>query len=83
VKQTGLNLTPSDTPIQPILLGEESAALQASEILEQEGIWVSAIRPPTVPKGSSRLRITLSADHNRDHLDQLLRALLKVKEVLG
>ena len=53
------------TPIQPLILGEASVALAASERLRADGFWVSAIRPPTVPRGTARLRITLSAAHTR------------------
>lgn len=78
----GLSLMPSTTPIQPILLGDERSAVKASQILEDEGIWVSAIRPPTVPSGSARLRITLCSEHSQQHLDKLIRALSQVKEQL-
>lgn len=79
---TGLELMPSETPIQPILLGDEATALQASQILENESIWVSAIRPPTVPKNTARLRITISAKHKEEHIDRLLDALIKVKKFI-
>ena len=82
IHEIGLDLMPSDTPIQPILIGDEAIALEASRVLEEQGIWVSAIRPPTVPKGSARLRITLSANHSKAHLDSLLNALSDVKAQL-
>jgi len=75
VVQTGLPLMDSQTPIQPIVLGSETAALQASQFLKDNGIWVTAIRPPTVPVGSSRLRITLSAAHSADDIDRLVAIL--------
>ncbi|HBI07145.1 MAG TPA: 8-amino-7-oxononanoate synthase, partial [Erwinia persicina] len=53
----------------------EQAALRLSQQLRERGCWVNAIRPPTVPPGTSRLRITLSAAHSRDDIDQLLEAL--------
>jgi len=71
----GIRLMPSPTPIQPIVLGSESAALEASDALLAAGLWVPAIRPPTVPAGSSRLRITFSAAHAREDVDRLLDAL--------
>jgi 8-amino-7-oxononanoate synthase len=71
----GLRLLPSTTPIQPVLLGSESAALDASAALFEAGIWVPAIRPPTVPAGSSRLRVTLSAAHTEADVERLLSAL--------
>ncbi len=74
----GLRLLDSDTPIQPILIGEERAAVAASEALLDAGLWIAAIRPPAVPKGSSRLRITLSAAHSDAELDRLLEALSRL-----
>jgi len=69
------NLMPSQTPIQPVLLGSDKQALKAAERLREQGFFVPAIRPPTVPEGQSRLRITLSALHTKKHIDQLLEAL--------
>ena len=68
----GLRLASSISPIQPLLLGTESAALDASAALRDSGIFVPAIRPPTVPAGTSRLRITFSAAHTDSDLDRLL-----------
>ena len=79
VKQMGLPLMDSPTPIQPILAGTSEQALVWSGRLEQQGILVSAIRPPTVPEGGARLRITLSAAHSDGHLDRLLEALAGLK----
>lgn len=74
----GLDLMESSSPIQPILIGSAASALTASEILKQDHIWVTAIRPPTVPKGSSRLRITLCSEHRFEHIDRLLHSLSKI-----
>ena len=74
----GLELMSSQTPIQPLVLGDEKNALAASQILENMGIWVSAIRPPTVPADTARLRITLTAEHKREHIDQLLEGLQQI-----
>jgi 8-amino-7-oxononanoate synthase len=63
------------TPIQPLILGAEQRALALSSYLFQRGYWVSAIRPPTVPKGTARLRITLSAAHTDSQIDGLLETL--------
>jgi 8-amino-7-oxononanoate synthase len=70
-----LDLSPSETPIQPLVLGEEARALALSRFLYERGYWVAAIRPPTVPHGTSRLRITLSAAHRPEQIDGLLAAL--------
>ena len=71
----GLALMPSDTPIQPLRVGRDADALAMAAALEARGYWVAAIRPPTVPEGSARLRITLSAAHDVDQIDGLLDAL--------
>jgi 8-amino-7-oxononanoate synthase len=71
-------LLPSTTAIQPLLLGANAAALGVSEKLWQRGLWVPAIRPPTVPRGTARLRITLSAAHSDLDLERLLAALAEV-----
>lgn len=68
-------LMPSQTAIQPLLIGDNQQALQLSEGLRQRGIWVAAIRPPTVPEGTARLRITLSAAHSAEDVEQLIKAL--------
>jgi len=75
----GLKLIPSSSPIQVILLGESKVALKWSELLKKQGFWVVAIRPPTVTKNSSRLRITLSAAHSLEQVYKLLEALKRVK----
>ncbi len=74
-QQLGLPLMDSITPIQPLLAGSAEQALAWSQRLEAQGILVSAIRPQTVPEGSARLRITLSAIHRDEHIDRLLEAL--------
>jgi 8-amino-7-oxononanoate synthase len=71
----GLTLLPSRTPIQPVILGTAEAAARASEALLEDGLWVAAIRPPTVPDGTARLRISLSAAHEDEHIDRLLAGL--------
>lgn len=73
--QLGLAVTPSHTAIQPLLVGSAEATLAASRALEAAGFLVVAIRPPTVPHGAARLRITLSAAHSPDQIDALLDAL--------
>lgn len=77
--ELGLPLMDSATPIQPLLLGDADAALAASRALEAQGLLVTAIRPPTVPAGQARLRITLSAAHEEPHVDRLLAALERIR----
>lgn len=74
-EQLGLPLAASPTPIQPLILGDSAAALAASQALRARGMLVPAIRPPTVPPGAARLRITLSAAHEAADVDRLLEAL--------
>lgn len=76
-EQQGLQLMDSATAIQPIILGDSETALLASERLLAQGFWVSAIRPPTVPAGTARLRITFSSLHTEQQVDALLEALPK------
>ena len=66
---------PSITPIQPMVLGSNAQVLKASAELNEQGIWISAIRAPTVPLNTARLRITLSAAHTSQDVDQLVKAL--------
>jgi 8-amino-7-oxononanoate synthase len=73
--QLGLPVMPSSTAIQPLLIGSPEGALSASRTLEAAGFLVVAIRPPTVPQGAARLRITLSAVHTADQIDALLEVL--------
>jgi 8-amino-7-oxononanoate synthase len=68
-------LMDSTTPIQPVIIGANQETLAVSEALRQRGIWVPAIRPPTVPKGEARLRISLSAAHGMEDVEQLVAAL--------
>ncbi len=74
--QRGWTLPESDTPIQPLIVGDNQAALQLAARLDAQGIRVPAIRPPTVPVGTARLRITLCASHSAEQVDSLLQALL-------
>jgi len=77
--QIGLELMPSPSPIQPILLGDSRKATAFSEALLAAGILVGAIRPPTVPQGSARLRVTFSAAHEDAQVDRLLNELNRLK----
>jgi 8-amino-7-oxononanoate synthase len=71
----GLQLMDSFTPIQPILIGDSGRALRLSQLLRERGLMVTAIRPPTVPAGGARLRVTLSAAHSEAQVQLLLSAL--------
>ena len=73
--QLGLPISASATAIQPLVLGSSEAAVRAAHALEAAGFLVVAIRPPTVPQGAARLRITLSAAHSEMQIDGLLGAL--------
>lgn len=79
----GLTLMDSATPIQPILIGDSARALRLSALLRARGLLVTAIRPPTVPAGSARLRVTLSAVHSEAQLELLLHALAECWPLLG
>jgi 8-amino-7-oxononanoate synthase len=74
----GLELAESCTPIQPLIAGDVEIALAWSRMLESDGILVTAIRPPTVPEGSARLRITFSAEHREADVDRLLDGLSRL-----
>jgi 8-amino-7-oxononanoate synthase len=69
----------SMTPIQPLVLGSNAAALLASKQLDEAGYWIPAIRPPTVPEGSARLRITFSANHSTQAVRELIAELQKIE----
>jgi 8-amino-7-oxononanoate synthase len=79
----GLELMDSATPIQPILIGDSGRAMQLSQMLRERGLLVTAIRPPTVPAGSARLRVTLSAAHSLEQLELLLEALAECWPLLA
>lgn len=74
--QNGLDVMPSDSAIQPVLIGEPQRAMAMSEAVRSRGIWVTAMRHPTVPKGTDRIRITLSALHQKKDIDVLCDALM-------
>ena len=79
----GLELMDSATPIQPILIGDSGRAMQLSQMLRERGLLVTAIRPPTVPAGSARLRVTLSVAHSLEQLELLLEALAECWPLLA
>ena len=75
VSALGYSLMPSETPIQPVVIGSSFETMALAEFLKNKGILVGAIRPPTVPDKTARLRITLSAAHSFAQIDRLLEAL--------
>jgi 8-amino-7-oxononanoate synthase len=77
-QQLNLPLMPSDSAIQPLMINDSQQAVNISNYLFEQGFLVSAIRPPTVPKGSARLRVTLSALHEEQHIDRLLDVFAKI-----
>jgi len=79
-QRAGLELMDSQTPIQPVICGDDDTALAMAAGLEQSGYWVAAIRPPTVPEGRARLRVTLSALHGVADVDGLVDAMSKARE---
>jgi 8-amino-7-oxononanoate synthase len=79
-EQIGLRLFSSNTAIQPLLIGAADEAMRWSNALAERGFWISAIRPPTVPANSSRMRITLSAAHSEKQIERLLDALAHVQK---
>ena len=78
LSQMGIRVPVGDSPIIPIVLGSESAAIAAADALKSKGLWVQPIRPPTVPRGTSRLRLTLSCEHRDEDVTRLLAALRDV-----
>lgn len=82
-RRNGLELMPSDTPIQPLLCGDEATVMALGAALEQSGFLVGAIRPPTVPEGRARLRITLSALHTVEQVKALVDATARARDLLS
>jgi len=79
----GFTLLPSDTPIQPLLCGSDAHAVAMAAALEAQGFWAAAIRPPSVPEGGARLRITLSALHTQADVDALVEALAWARDAIA
>ena len=81
VKQTHLDMLDSVTAIQSLILNDNNKALSFSQALKSHGLLALAIRPPTVPKNTSRLRITLSSEHTHEHIDKLISTLLDIEKL--
>jgi glycine C-acetyltransferase len=79
----GFQPLPGDTPIIPVILGETAKAIQMSEMLLAEGVFVTGFGYPVVPQGHARVRCQISAAHTRDDLDQAIRAFETVGRKLG
>jgi glycine C-acetyltransferase/8-amino-7-oxononanoate synthase len=79
----GFNLSPTVTPIMPILVGDAETALSFAEHLFREGIYAPAIRPPTVPNATSRVRVTVTSEHTVNHIDQALAAFQRAGQLSG
>ena len=75
IQKLGFDTAASDSQIIPVIIGDEKETIELSNQLKEKGLWVSSIRPPTVDKDASRLRITLSVKHTKEHLDKLLKEL--------
>jgi 8-amino-7-oxononanoate synthase len=73
-------LLPSETPIQPLVIGDSAEAVRVSDELARAGVLIPAIRPPTVPRGTARLRVSLSADHQAQDVDRLVNALAELRQ---
>jgi 8-amino-7-oxononanoate synthase len=83
IQHTSLKFLESDSAIHPLLLESNERALRWSQFLYTQGFWVSAIRPPTVPINQARLRITLSANHSLQNINDLIHALLLCQQQEG
>jgi glycine C-acetyltransferase len=81
--ELGFRPLPGETPIIPVILGETSSAIQMSDMLLAEGVFVTGFGYPVVPQGEARVRCQISAAHTRDDLDQALAAFRKVGTKLG
>ena len=73
--QFDLPLMPSNTAIQPVLIGLSDVAITVSQTLKKSGIWTTAIRPPTVPNNTARLRVTLTANHQKQDIEYLVKQI--------
>jgi 8-amino-7-oxononanoate synthase len=82
-REQGIPLMGCETPIQPVPIGTAEGALRASRALFEAGFWVTAIRPPTVPRGTARLRISFSAEHSETQVDALVESLARSLRALG
>jgi glycine C-acetyltransferase len=82
MEEAGFDITPGNTAIVPVMLYDEPLALKMADMLLQEGIYVIGFAYPVVPKGKARIRVQLSAAHEREHLDKAIAAFIKVGKEL-
>jgi 8-amino-7-oxononanoate synthase len=78
LRARGVNVPKGVTPIIPVLIGAAEKAVRASSLLEQEGFWIPAIRPPTVPEGTARLRVCVNAAHTGEQVERATEAIARV-----
>ncbi len=83
LRKLGCRVSENPTPIIPLIAGKAERALRMADLLRQEGLMVTAVRPPTVPEGGSRIRLTVMANHTREELDFALEAFRKAGEKIG
>ncbi len=83
LQRMGFRLCDSQSPIMPVIVGDPSLALALAEQLLRQGVYAPAIRPPTVPKETSRIRVTVTSEHTRAHLDEALTAFQKAGQAIG
>ena len=83
IENLGFTISESETPIIPLLVGDASLTMQMGEMLFKKGVFMQGIRPPAVPQGSSRLRITIMATHTVEQMEYALDALGAVGKQLG
>jgi len=82
MKEAGFEIGQSETPITPVFIYDEAKTVLFSKLLLENGVFVSPIVFPTVPKGKARLRVMVSAEHSFDQLDQAVEAFIRVRETL-
>ena len=83
LSQLGFNLGNSSSQIIPVLIGSENTTLSLQEELFNRGVWAQAVRPPTIPMGTSRIRLTPMATHTKDQLKQVVTAFSEAGRALG
>ena len=83
LRRLGFRLAPTVTPIMPMLIGQAETAVRFSEHLLEHGIFAPAVRPPTVPAGTSRIRVTVTSEHTQAHIDQALAAFERAGQFTG